>query len=79
MMKKEIYCGFDINEFNRVRDVLDNTGIKHMCKVTDLVTPSCLAGELSGARTAVKNVPTKLHYVYVGNDDYEKAKMIIKE
>lgn len=79
-MKNEIYCGFDMSEFNRVRDTLDRENIKHTYKAVDLVTPSCMMGKLAGTRTiSDKNAPTKLYYVYIGNDDYEKAKMIIKE
>ncbi len=79
-MKKEIYCGFDMAEFNRVRDALDNAGIKHTYKVVDLVTPSCMMGKLAGTRTVSdKSAPTKQYYVYVDKSDYEKAEMIIKK
>lgn len=79
-MKKEIYCGFDMAEFNRVRSALDKAGIDHTHKVIDLITPSCLAGELAGARTVHnKNTPTKQYYVYVSGEDFEKANIIIRK
>ncbi len=77
MMKSEIYCGFDITEFNRVRDKLYSAGIEHTYKVIDLITPSCLA--LNGTRTAHGNAPTKQYYIYVSKDDYEKAQMARKK
>lgn len=78
-MKKEIYCGFELTEFNRVRDALDRAGIDHTHKVVDLCAPSCLAGEISGVRTAVKNAPSKQYYVYVSGEDFEKAKIITRK
>lgn len=79
-MKKEIYCGFDLTEFNRIRDALDNAKINHTNKVVDLITPSCLAGELSGTRTASGvNAPAKQYYVYVSNDNFEKVSIIIRK
>lgn len=79
-IKKEIYCGFDMAEFNRVRDALDNAGIEHRYKVVDLVTPSCMMGKLAGVRTVSdKSAPTKQYYVYVLTGDYEKARMVVKK
>lgn len=78
-MKQEIYCGFDMAEFNRVRNALDDVGIKHTHKVRDLVTPSCMMGELSGTRTVSdKSAPTKQYYVYVSSVDYDKAEMAVR-
>ncbi len=79
-MKKEIYCGFDMAEFNRVRDALDGAGIKHTYKVVDLVTPSCMMGKLAGTRTVSdKNAPTKQYYVYVSAGDYDKAQAAVRK
>lgn len=79
-MNKEIYCGFDTKEFNRIRDALDNANIKHTHKVVDLITPSCMMGSLAGTRTASgANTPTKQYYVYVSNDDFEKASIMIRK
>lgn len=79
-MKQEIYCGFDMAEFNRIRDVLDNAGIAHTHKVVDLITPSYLAGELAGTRTVSgANTTTKQYYVYVSKDDYEKAQAVTRK
>lgn len=83
-MKKEIYCGFDMAEFNRVCDALDNAGIKHTNKVVDLITPSCMMNRLNGIRTA-SGASTSLakamkqYYVYVSNKDFEKASIIIRK
>ncbi len=78
-IKKEIYCGFDIAEFNRVRDALDSVGIKHTYKVVDLVIPSCMMGKLAGTRTVLdKNAPTKQYYVYVSKDDFETAEIAVR-
>lgn len=75
-MKREIYCGFDMTEFNRIRDALYRAGIDHTHKVVDLTIPSCLAA----VRTVTdKNAPTKQYYVYVENDDYEKASITIRK
>ncbi len=83
-MKKEIYCGFDMTEFNRIRDVLDNVGIKNTYKVVDLVTPSCMMSRLNGIRTASgadtsASKAMKQYYVYVSISDYEKANIIIRK
>lgn len=83
-LKKEIYCGFDMAEFNRVRDALDSVGIKHTYKVKDLVTPSCMMNRLNGIRTASgANTSAakamKQYYVYVSKDDYEKAQTVIRK
>lgn len=83
-MKKEIYCGFDTAEFNRVRDVLDNAGIKHTHKVVDLITPSCMMDRLNGIRTASgadtsSAKAAKQYYVYVSKNDFEKASIMIRK
>lgn len=83
-MKKEIYCGFDMTEFNRVRDVLDNAGIKHTHKVVDMITPSCMVDRLNGIRTASgadtsSAKAMKQYYVYVSNKDFEKSSIMIRK
>lgn len=78
-MKKELYCGFDIAEFNRICDTLDNLKIMYTHKVVDCITPSYMAGELSGVRTSSKTTMTKQYYVYVSGSNFEKAKMLIKK
>lgn len=83
-MKKEIYCGFDMAEFNRIRDVLDNAGIKHTYKVVDLIAPSCMMDRLNGIRTASgadtsSAKAMKQYYVYVSKNDFEKAEIIIRK
>lgn len=75
-MKKEIYCGFDLTEFNHVRDALDRAGIDHTHKVVDLYAPSCLAA----LRTVTdKTAPMRQYYVYVSGDDFEKAQVVTKK
>ena len=82
-MKREVYCGFNPDDFNRVRDMLDANGIKHTHKIVDLTTPSCLM-DMRGTRTvdradtAAANA-MRQYYVYVSGSDYEKAEMIIKK
>lgn len=83
-MKKEVYCGFDMVEFNRVRDVLDNAGIKNTHKVVDLITPSCMMNRLNGIRTASGADTSfakaaKQYYVYVSKNDFEKASIMIRK
>lgn len=79
-MKKDIYCGFDMAEFNRVRDALDNAGIKHTHKVMDLITPSCMMGDFAGTRTvSAANTPAKQYCVYVSDSDFEKASIMIRK
>ncbi len=79
-LKKEIYCDFDMAEFNRVRDALDGAGIKHTHKVVDLVTPSCMMGKLAGTRTVSdKSAPTKQYYMYVDKSDYDKAQTVVRK
>ena len=83
-MKQEIYCGFDTAEFNRIRDALDCTGIKHTHKITDLTMPSCLMDITAGARTAPKSgsaqsAAARQYYVYVDGGDYENAVGILRK
>ena len=83
-MKKEIYCGFDTAEFNRIRDALDCAGIKHTHKITDFTMPSCLMDITAGARTAPKSgsaqaAAMRQYYVYVDGSDYEKAADILRK
>lgn len=82
-MKKEIYCGFNMEEFNRIRDALDGAGIKHKYKVVDLIAPSCMMDRLNGIRTAsgantASSQAMKQYYIYVSGSDFEKARIIIK-
>lgn len=74
-MKQEVYCGFDMTEFNRIRDELDNANIKHKYKVVDLITPSDVIQR--GTRTVNIDAPTKQYYVYVSRSDFEEASIII--
>ena len=83
MKNREVYCGVNQEDFNRVRDMLDDNGIKHTHKIVDLTTPSCLM-DMRGTRTASRaNTAAaqsmRQYYVYVSDSDYEKAKMIIKK
>ena len=82
-MKREIYCGFNQEDFNRVRTMLDVNGIKHTHKIVDLTTPSCLM-DTRGARTASRADTAaakfmRQYYVYVSDSDYEKAEVILKK
>ena len=82
-MKKEVYCGFNQEDFNRVRDLLDANGIKHTHKIVDLTTPSCLM-KMRGTRTASRADTAaanamRQYYVYVSNDDYEKVIGFLKK
>ena len=83
MKNREVYCGFNQEDFNRVRDMLDDNRIKHTHKIVDLTTPSCLMDmrgirTVSRANTAAANA-MRQYYVYVSDSDYEKAEVILKK
>ena len=76
----EVYCGFDLVEFNRVRDVLDAAGIKHRVKVdnigaTRLRGGSPIAGGVGASAVGVGNGNgyDKQYYIYVSKADYDLA------
>ena len=77
---REVYCGFDLAEFNRVRDTLDAAGIKHRVKVAELGATrlrggSPIAGGVGAAAVGVGNGNgyDKQYYVYVSKADYDLA------
>ena len=73
-MKKELYCGFDSAEFNKIRDVLDAEGVKYKYKVFDRVTSMHVP-----LAPVKRGDTTKQYYLYVSNKDFEKAQWLIEQ
>ena len=76
----EVYCGFDLAEFNRVRDVLDAAGIKHRVKVRNIGANhvrggSPIAGGVGAAAvgSGASHGNDRQYYVYVSKADYDLA------
>ena len=76
----EVYYGFDLVEFNRVRDVLDATGIKHRVKIDNIGATRLRGGSpIAGGAGATafgsggSHGYDKQYYVYVSKADYDLA------
>ena len=76
----EVYCGFDLAEFSRVRDALDAAGIKHRVKVNTIGANRLRGGSpiADGVGAAAVGAGSgngydKQYYVYVSKADYDLA------
>lgn len=74
-MKKELYCGFDSNQFNKIRDLLDMEGIGHKYKIVDSSTRTELV--IAGLRSLHGDM-TKQYYIFVSDKDFEKSQWLMK-
>lgn len=71
---KSIYIGFDMKEFNRIRDVLDTAGIKYRYKVRNRMGQWAGKGTIRG-RTGSAGISSEQMYEYeilIHKDEYEK-------
>ena len=75
-----IYTGCDLKEFNRIRDILDSTGIKYKYKTFNRLGGfSGPAGGTIRGNTGSLGVPSDKMYEYeirVKGIDYEKCKEV---
>lgn len=76
--RKEIYNGFSIAEFNRLKDILSIKGINYDFKT---VNRSASSGfDVSRARTGSMGENIKYsyeYYIYVHKDNYDEAVFVI--
>ncbi|MFA9381191.1 MAG: hypothetical protein ACERKO_09030 [Acetanaerobacterium sp.] len=81
--RKEVYTGFSMKEFVRVRDVLAANGIRYDHSVVDMSsrgrgTQSPLNASLAGAAfSKMGEQMMKQYYVYVHKNDYEQARHLL--
>lgn len=72
--RKEIYNGFSIAEFNKLKDILSTNGIKYDFKTVNRSTASVF--DVSRGRTGSMGENLKYsyeYYIYVNKDNYDEA------
>ncbi len=76
--RKEVYTGFSLSDFVRMRDTLAAYGVRYNTKVVDMsgrgrgVHSALIAAERYSS-AAGNTSYSKQYYVYVHKDDYERA------
>lgn len=71
--RKEIYIGYSIQDFSRIRDVLAANNIRYDYKVKNRQQPGYNRGQLVG-RWGTDSSADNMYYIYVKKEDYEQAK-----
>ncbi len=81
--RKEVYTGFSLSDFARVRDTLAASGIRYDTKVVDMsgrgrgVHSALIAADRYSSSTGSTSY-MKQYYVYVHKDDYERAVQLLR-
>lgn len=80
MSKKELYVGTVLEDFNVKRQLLDDNDVKHTVKLIDQNSAeAAIAGSLSNriGRSTLDMNEMKQYYIYVADQDYDKAAYLI--
>lgn len=78
--RKEVFVGSSSHKFDEVRYNLSSNRIKYDYKIVDSTSPSYF-GSSNRARTGTHGVNmdyTKIYYIYVHKNDYNKAQASLK-
>lgn len=67
--RQELYMGFSVAEYERIKTVLAEEGIDFRTHITNRASP--FIGRVSNSKEPLQN--TCIYYVYVHRDDYETA------
>jgi hypothetical protein len=71
--QKEVYCGYSLQQFNKVMDALDFSKIKYKYKIANNF------GSSSGRGSFGQNMKyAHMYYVYVHQKDYDQACFALK-
>ncbi len=75
--RKEVYTGFSQQEFAEVQQTLSASGIQFQTRTVD---PSHTKGIFTESRIGTPFLNQEFvcqHYVYVANEDYDRAKYLL--
>lgn len=81
MFKKELYLGTSMEEFNKIRQTLDDNQIKHTYKVVDQTSSesTVISSKVTGRSMGTYGMDMsqmKQYYLYVADEEYEKAQYL---
>jgi len=72
--RKEIYNGFSIKEFNRIKDILSQKGIKYDYKTVNLKSSSLFDSTRGRVGSMGENLDASYeYYLYVNKKEYDEA------
>lgn len=78
--KKEVYVGYPLDKFNKIRDLLEMENIKYTYKIINHSGEWIINGTIRsqiGSRD-INSQYEKLYSISVKKDDYEKANYLIR-
>lgn len=78
--KAEVYLGYSVKDFSKVRDILTSNGIEYSCKVTTKGGSAFL--DFNRARLSSLGDKSELSYeyhIYVHKKDYDSARYLINK
>ena len=75
-MKKEIYVGHSVDEFNSISELLDKSGIKYFTR-TDYHNHNASIGRGPGVGRYATKSAAPTYYVYVQRKDYRLAQEMV--
>ena len=79
--RENVYIGFDLQEFNRIREILEANQIDYAQKVNNHAGSWALEGTIrGGAGSFGQNIDFQYEYeIYVHKKDYQKTKYLIRK
>lgn len=76
--RREVYCGFSMQEQARVRDILAQNGVRYYTRVINQLIPGTFINTRAEIGSFGDNVNYMYqYYIYVHKKDYEKARGLI--
>ena len=76
--RKEVYSGFSMEEFSRIKDILSVKGIKYDFKIVNRSTSSGFDSTRGRIGSMGENLKYSYeYYIYVNKNDYDDAIFII--
>lgn len=76
--RKEIYNGFSLNKFNRIKELLISKGVNYDLKIVSRTTSSVFDKSRSRIGSLGENNKySNEYYIYVHKKDYDEAVYII--
>lgn len=76
--RKEVYNGFSIDDFNRIKDILSEREIKYDFRTVNRTTSSAFDSTRGRIGSMGENLKYSYeYYIYVNKNDYDDAIFII--
>ena len=76
--RKEVYNGFSIDDFNRIKDILSEREIKYDFRTVNRTTSSAFDSTRGRIGSMGENLKYSYeYYIYVNKDNYDEAVFLI--